>query len=107
MIEKPNHTCSICGTGYNACSGCMDVKSYTPWRTIVDSIEHYKIFLIIRDYTNKYIDIKTAREQLQKCNLNGLDTFVPEIKNIIEYILSYEEESKAVKTKRVKNNDNE
>lgn len=92
MAESFNHTCSICGAGYNACSGCMDVKSYAPWRTIVDNIEHYRIFMVLRDYNNQCMDKSLAKEQLVKCNLAGLDDFIPEVKNIINEILSYEDE---------------
>ncbi|MGN6713770.1 hypothetical protein [Anaerocolumna jejuensis] len=91
MAESFNHTCSICGAGYNACSGCMEVKSYAPWRTIVDNVEHYRIFMVLRDYNNQSIDKCLAREQLMKCNLAGLDGFIPEVKNVIYEILPYED----------------
>ncbi|SHO53688.1 hypothetical protein [Anaerocolumna xylanovorans] len=91
MPKNQYHNCAICGAKYHFCSGCMNVKTYTPWRTIVDNVEHYKIFIILRDYNNKNIDKSTAKKQLQKCDLNGLENFVAEVKVLIEDILSYEE----------------
>lgn len=89
MVEL-NHQCSICGKRYHFCVDCGNAKTFTPWRTIVDTIEHYKIYIVIRDYENKYIDISSAKEQLNKIDLNGLDSFIPEIRLKIEEILSYE-----------------
>lgn len=106
MPGKLNHKCAICGTLYHSCIGCMDVKTYTPWRNIVDSIEHYKIFIIIRDYSNETIDKKTAYEQLSKCDLTGLADFVEEINTEIKDILSYNEiKEKNKVTIRAKNDE--
>lgn len=88
MSGNLNHKCSICGREYNFCFGCTDIKTYTPWRTIVDSIEHYKIFMVLRDFDNKYIDKKSAKEQLKKCDLTELEDFIFEVKITIENILS-------------------
>ena len=96
MVEL-NHQCSICGKKYHFCIDCGNAKTFTPWRTIVDTIEHYKIYIVIRDYENKYIDISNAKEQLNKIDLNGLDSFMPEIRSKIEEILSYEHKSKKKK----------
>lgn len=91
MSEKINQNCSICGKGYHFCVDCGSMETFTPWRTIVDSVEHYKIFLILRDYTNKYIDIAEAKKLLSERDLNGLDDFVIEIKETIKNIMSYKE----------------
>lgn len=89
MGNNINAYCSICGKGYHVCASCSDAKTLTPWRTIVDTIDHYKIFMIIRDYTNKYIDIKEAKELLSKCDLSEYKTFEKEIKEAIEKITNY------------------
>ena len=39
-----------------------------PWRTITDSIEHYKIFLTLSDYNNEKITKEIAKEQLGRIN---------------------------------------
>lgn len=87
MSELINAHCSICGSGYHLCMTCDDTKTYTPWRSIVDTVEHYKVFLIIRDYENSYIDKAEAKKQLQKSNLDGLENFITEIKIKIDEIL--------------------
>ena len=91
MSEHLNHQCSICGKKYHFCLDCGNAKSFTPWRTIADTIEHYKIFIIIRDYVNKNINKSEAKLQLNKLDLSEIDIFVPEIKIVIEDILKEEE----------------
>jgi hypothetical protein len=102
MSETLNHTCSICGSKYHACVGCSDVKSFTPWKTIVDTIEHYKIFIILRDYTNQTIDVNEAKKLLLQRDLVGLENFNLEIKNVIGEILEIEDskEAKVIKSKK-------
>lgn len=102
MSEQFNHTCSICGEKYHFCKDCSDASNFTPWRTIVDSIEHYKIFIIINDYTNKNIDKAEAKKQLSERDLTGLDTFVNEIKLVIEDILKYEDSEKSIISNTIK-----
>ena len=81
-----NAYCKICGQGYHVCNSCQNQKVFKPWRSIVDSIEHYKIYLAIHSYTiskNKEL----AKEELQMCNLTGLESFNPEIKSVIKEIM--------------------
>lgn len=87
MSEYLNATCSICGEKYHRCDDCTKSKM-NPWRSIVDTVDHYKIFLTIRDYNNKYITKEKAQEQLHNIDLTGLDNFIPEIKNVINEILN-------------------
>lgn len=87
MQEYLNHTCSICGQKYHACNNCEGAKSFTPWRALADNIEHYKIYLIIRDYNNKYIDKIEAKNQIVNRDLTGLESFITEIRLKIEEIL--------------------
>ena len=52
MSEKNiNAYCSICGNGYHVCRSCSEQKTFKPWRSIVDNIEHYKIYLALHEYT--------------------------------------------------------
>lgn len=81
-----NAYCKICGQGYHVCNSCQNQKVFKPWRSIVDSIEHYKIYLAIHSYTiSKSKEL--AKEELQKCNLTGLESFNPEIKSVIKEIM--------------------
>ena len=60
-----NAYCAICNEGYHICNSCHNQKVFKPWRTVTDTIEHYKIYLAIHRYTvtkNKEL----AREELQK-----------------------------------------
>lgn len=89
-----NAYCKICGQGYHVCNSCQSQKVFKPWRSIVDSVEHYKIYLAIHSYTiskNKEL----AKEELQKCDLTGLESFNPEIKSAISEIMETSEPAKA------------
>lgn len=94
-----NAYCSICGNGYHMCGSCMEQIKIKPWRSIVDTIEHYKIYLAIHGYTvtnNK----EQARKELQKCDLTGLESFNPEIKSVISEIMETTERVKTSSRKR-------
>jgi hypothetical protein len=90
-MSKINAYCDICGRGYEMCHTCRETKTYKPWRTITDTMEHYKIYSAISDYNNGYNDKNKAKEQLSKLDLSELNDFVPAIKKVIEEIM--EEES--------------
>jgi hypothetical protein len=96
MADYLNGTCSVCGKPYHICGDCTNTKSFSPWRTVADSLNCYKIFLILRDYTNGYTIKSEARELLQKCDLSGLENFQKNIKNSILEILDEEQESEDI-----------
>lgn len=100
--ENLNATCSICGKKYHMCVTCSEVKSFMPWRTIVDTVNCYKIFLILRDYTNKSKTKESAKADLEKCDLTEISIFIPEIKSTIEEIIKDEMRIKKIKTLSVK-----
>lgn len=100
-----NVHCKICGHGYYSCNSCLSQKTIKPWRSIVDSIEHYKIYLVIHEYTiskNK----EKAKQALQSCDLLGLQTFNPEIKSVINEIMSEPQKIKPVSKIKKSNADN-
>ena len=107
MAENFNATCDICGKKYKVCNTCKEVKSFAPWRTITDTMDHYKIFLALSDYTRTK-DKKAAKEDLSHCNLDGLESFNDNIRDTIKDIFSEEivEEKVAVKkvTKKISTN---
>lgn len=95
MIDKNiNAYCSICGRGYHVCSSCLEQKTFKPWRTVTDSIEHYKIYLAIHTYTISK-DKEKAKAELKQCDLFGLDSFNPEIKSVIKEIMEEPKMAKA------------
>lgn len=97
-----NAYCSICGKGYKRCATCVEQKTLKPWRSVVDTIECYRIYLAIHGYTvskNK----AESKAELGQCDLSGLDSFKPEIKAVIKEIMSESKKSQAYK--RRKNDD--
>lgn len=100
--NKHNAKCSICGKEYTVCHSCAEQRSFTPWRVVTDTMEHYKIYCTIHGYTlNK--DKKSAKADLGKCDLTGLENFNPEIKAVIKEIMAEEKNEKIV-SKNVKKN---
>ena len=87
MSQELNATCDICGKKYHICSSCKEVKSFTPWRTVTDTMQHYIIFLALSEYT-KTKDKEKAKEELSKCDLSELDTFNENIKTAIKEIMT-------------------
>ena len=87
MSQELNATCDICGKKYHICSSCKEVKSFTPWRTVTDTMQHYLIFLALSEYT-KTKDKEKAKEELSKCDLSELDTFNENIKSAIKEIMA-------------------
>lgn len=60
----------MCGTGYHACDSCEKEKAFTPWRTLTDTIDHYKIFMVLRAYHNQEIGRTQARQMLSFLDLS-------------------------------------
>ena len=107
MAEKNiNAYCSICNSGYHVCNSCKDEKTFKPWRTVADSIEHYKIYLAIYGYTMTKDKI-TARKELQSCNLEGLENFKPEIQSVIKDIMTETRKSKNISKKENMESEND
>lgn len=79
--------CAVCGSEYPVCRTCEEIKTFKPWRTIVDTAEHYKIHIVLTDYTNKHITKEEARDMLQKCDIANYKTFLPHIATAIDEIL--------------------
>ena len=88
MAEKPaNARCSICGRGYRLCRSCLKRDALKSWRSVTDTMEHYKIYLAIHGYTLSQ-DKTAAKDELCRCDLSELKTFKPEIQAAIKEILS-------------------
>ena len=103
MAEYLNATCSICSKKYHLCKSCEDIESFSPWRTVTDTIDCYKIF-VLSEYTKTKNKVQ-AKKELSTCNLKEKDTFAPHIKTAINEILA-EPEVKVetfTKEKEVKN----
>lgn len=81
--KKINHWCVVCGNGYHACDSCTNTKSFTPWRTLTDTIEHFKIFTILKDFNNGLITKERAKELLSDLDLSGKDNFKDSAKKVL------------------------
>ena len=87
MTKNINAYCEICGEGYYICKSCSDQVMFKPWKAVVDTIEHYKIFLVLYEY-KKNRNKKIAKKELENCNLSDMENFKSEIKSLIKEILS-------------------
>ena len=103
MAQELNATCDICGKKYHVCNSCKEVKSFTPWRTVTDTMQHYLIFLALSEYT-KTKDKEKAKEELSKCDLSELDTFNENIKTVIKEIMTEEKIVEMVSEETVEEN---
>lgn len=86
-LSDINAHCAICGQGYHVCNSCLEVREFTPWRSVVDTIEHFLIYTTIFRY-RKTGNIENAKDELSKCDLQGYENFLPEIKAAIDEILN-------------------
>ena len=107
MAEYLNAKCAICDKKYHLCKTCEDVKTFSPWRTVTDTIDCYKIFLVLSEYT-KTKNKEQAKKELSTCNLKEKDIFAPHIKAAIDEIMAEPEvevktSTKEIKEKEVKN----
>ncbi|MEF9983691.1 MAG: hypothetical protein RR806_03135 [Oscillospiraceae bacterium] len=69
MAEELNHKCIICDTDYHCCNDCGNMKSFTPWRTICDTTEHYQIFMVLYELDNNFISKEEASDQLESIGI--------------------------------------
>ena len=97
MSEPLNGVCDICGKRYSVCKSCQNIRSFKPWRTITDTLEHYKIFIALSGFT-KTGDKKEAKEQLSHCDLSEMETFPDRIKNTIKDIIAEDTEEKIIES---------
>ena len=87
MEHAINAYCSICNKGYHICGTCKNEKHFKPWRTVTDTIAHYKIYMAIHGYTITG-DSEQAKAELQNCDLSDMNCFKPEIKAVIGEIMA-------------------
>ena len=88
-MNKPNHACLICGEEYYACDSCLEVKSFTPWRVITDTQQHYQIYFTIKSYQEKLINKAEAREELTNIGVTAEEaqSYKEGVKNLVLDIL--------------------
>lgn len=92
MSEELNATCDVCGKKYHVCVSCLQQKTFKPWRTVVDTIDHYKVYMAVHGYTVTK-DKEMAKKELSLCDLSELESFSENIKQAIKEILSDDKEN--------------
>lgn len=102
MSKELNATCSICGERYHVCNTCKSIKTLKPWRTITDTIDCYKIYMIIHDYKNGVLTKENARKKLDECALPN--KIQKHIKAAIDEIMSADKKVKSETKKGVIDN---
>ena len=55
-----NNHCLICGKGYYVCHSCREVRTFSPWRSITDTANCFKIYRVLSDYNGKCITKEQA-----------------------------------------------
>lgn len=90
MAKQSNASCSICGERYYVCNTCKSMKTLKPWRTITDTVDCYKVYMIIHAYKHGTLTRENARLKLENCVLPK--TFLPHIQTAIHEIMSPEKD---------------
>lgn len=98
MALKNNAVCDICGKPYHVCGSCKEVLNFQPWRSVTDTMQHYKIFSVISEYTRTKEKAK-AKEALENCDLSDLETFRENIQDVIKEILADKKRKPATRKK--------
>ena len=64
MAKQLNHTCIVCGKPYHSCDSCEKIKSYSPWRTIADTFDHYRIYVAIKSFDSGILSLEEVLQEL-------------------------------------------
>ena len=91
MASQNNAVCDVCGKAYKLCLSCKDHLALHPWRTHTDTAEHYKVYQVLLGFNTGVYDIAEAKAKLQTIDLSDKDTYLTEIKEVIERIMAYED----------------
>lgn len=90
MDKELNHKCIICGEMYHACDNCNNIRSYTPWRRICDTFNHYQVYMAIRTYQEGLDSIENIQKDLADIGVKkgSYDDWEPGAKAILDEIFS-------------------
>ena len=93
MGSQNNAICDVCGKPYKLCLSCKDHLALQPWKVHTDTAEHYKVYQVLLGFNTGVYDIAEAKAKLQTIDLSDKDTYLTEIKEVIERIMAYEDKS--------------
>lgn len=65
MAKQLNHKCIVCGKLYHSCDSCENIKTYSPWRTVTDTFNHYQIYVTIKSLDSNIISQEEALQELR------------------------------------------
>ena len=90
-MGKFNHTCKVCGSGYNACDTCLNEKNYAPWRAIACTQGHFQAYMTLWEYGGGTLEKADAREMLSKVDIEGWENYPEHNRVVIAEILKDDE----------------
>lgn len=77
-----NHTCKVCGKGYNACDTCVNEKNFAPWRAVACEQGHFQAYMVLHEYGSGLLKKSVAKEMLDGINLDGWEKY-PEHNRVV------------------------
>ena len=92
-MAKYNHTCKICGKGYNACDTCLNERNYAPWRAIACTQGHFQAYMVLWEYGNGTLKRADAREMLSRVEIDGWENYPEHNRAVIADIFKEDEVS--------------
>ena len=99
--KKHNSFCAICGKSYYYCNSCKDTAHLYPYKILTDTSEHYKVFMIIRGYSNGLYTKEETKEKLNNVDISDLETYKENIRDIIKDILKVDNKVEVVEEKEI------
>ena len=90
--QKPTHWCRICGSEYSACDNCAEVRDINPWRSICDTQQHYKVFMIVKMFSDGVMNKTEANDALKHIGVTEkqINTFIPAVKEKLKALIAPE-----------------
>lgn len=101
MLVKKNKTCIVCNKKYTFCTGCAEFDRFPRWMAIYHDENCKKIFETASDFLAGEISQQVAKEQFDKCDLSGKESFhykIQEAINLVykDYVQNDSEDSQPV-----------
>lgn len=89
-MESRKLYCLCCGKEIDLCPHCPTEVRYTPWRTLADSMGHFKLFCVAQDYASGKLSKADAKELLERIDTTGYEHFKTQTGAILREILAPE-----------------
>lgn len=96
MENNLNAMCCICGAKYHKCLSCKDNAVLNPWKAVTDTVEHYKIYQIVRAYSTGIYEKEEAKLRLRNVDLSDLEDLRDHIKKLIHEIIDEEKTEECI-----------